>query len=208
MGYEFFACDWVIQYELLDIDRIFDAAIQYNCHLYNLDTWADEDRFAFNKYGIAVLSQEHLQKFCEQIGCDSSTWYPITMQQFLRGTEIKLTDESRRMSQLALEIMLDKFRDESEFSRRLKTEWKDWSIFRTEWMVSPHFPIPQPEARQVTQMWEKMYHTAIRMNTLPGFVAVGDQTRIHRLFLPLPSKAHLEVYIEQAAPHLPLSGWL
>jgi hypothetical protein len=209
MGYQFYACDWLIRYETINVeivDKIFDAAVRLNCHIYLLNIWSDERDFTLQKFGVAALSEEHLREFTRSIRCKISDWYPITMEVFLKGRELKLTDAKERGSWLrTVEYVSENMEPESrEFHQRINTDWKDWTVFRVN--LKPHnIPATRQEADKIVNQWRTRYDTAREMGSIIGFIERSEE---YRLFLPLPDVAQLQIFVHRAAPYLPVSMWL
>jgi hypothetical protein len=228
--YKFLAYEWPIDWDAVDIDHIVDIAIKTQCQMCVLDSIWDENGFSFWVFGFAYLSLDNLATFIGESGFRKGRWFSITQEQYLRGLWTKLQDSvayeanhgkiqswQLDFSEAGREKTTEFFqirkweasaysRENREFHAGLKTIWKSWPVFTADWKIEFIHHMSVDERDILLGTWQNMYQDAQMLGSLLGFATLRTP-RTRRLFLPLPFYELLTLYIEQVAPHLPVSDW-
>jgi hypothetical protein len=206
--YKFLAYEWLMDWPSIKADHIVDLALKTQCQMCILEVKQDEHNFQFYVFGFAYLSLDDLSAFIEASGFRKGRWLPLSQEEFSKGKHIDFSEKGRSKTKSFFRSQkYDLNVENNEFHKRMKTDWRTWIFFKTDWTNKPVSSLSAAEKIELEATWQQMYDIAQEMNSLLGFVVPARTPRIRRLLLPFPSYENLIVYIEKAAPHLPLSVW-
>jgi hypothetical protein len=87
--YKFLSCEWLGEWNSLNIDEIAQIAAATQCHVCLMGGSYDENGFSIRILGLAYLALDDLIVFLQKSGFDKCRyWIAIPMEQFLKGHEL------------------------------------------------------------------------------------------------------------------------
>ena len=195
------ACDWITQFDKLDVDLIFEKLNEYNCEMALLMGHEDNQGNRLLRLGVKTDSQSEFQKFVEDVGrrYAATSWYPISKYKFNEGKSILGDKESQDHVDDAIRSIIGDDARSYDLRQRLEMNEDNLQIYAIDWLIEHR---TQPRLSD-------LFHTADAMEFPLAYAHVQDSQGFSylRFFAIVTSFEIIKGFVDNIARAVGLIAW-
>jgi len=190
VAYRFFACKWIINFSMNNLDDFFDTLNMFNSRLATMFTGNTLNGYHYYDVFLAVDSQNTFKLIQEKFtnNYNAIDWEEVTEYEFNRANEVRLKQVDRDRIHYCIKEIWNIYKWEYELKKRLNSEWQNYLAVSFLWLIN-HKELKQSfKVYGLDKNHDSLFH-----------IGTTDSNGFHYLqyFYVAPSKDDIKEFIQQ-----------
>lgn len=135
MGDLYYSCDWITQWDKINIDFVFDKLREYECEIALVYSYRDKQGNQILGIGVKASSESLFWRMVQNIGhlYGATTWNTLTEQAFVAGKHLDGSEENRK--HLHEEIQLKLKYESTTYDLHQRIDKENLQIYTSDWLI-------------------------------------------------------------------------